>query len=700
MAVASPVSRAFPPWLLRGLTATTSLLVGSMMVSSCLTPDFSFSDNSSNLGGSNSIDQCENRKLDEGETDKDCGGPCPLCPIGSKCVITRDCEPPPSDDPAVVECVDGVCALDCQRNYADCNGRANDGCEVNLLADLYNCGSCDSICAPANATGECVNGECLIDTARDNQGCDDEYANCNLELSDGCEVHLSSDPDHCGACEDAACSDNNGTPMCTGGACTIDCAEGFDDCDDDAGANGCETRTSSSVNDCGRCGYECPDSGDDWYPFCKDGACDETECLNGQADCDGDGNCTDALDTVDNCGGCGVLCSVQNGSPACDSDSCIVAACNNGEGEAWADCDSDYATGCEVNTMSSRTRCGGCLAAEGGNGQDCSLIEGTEHVTISTCSAGACSVASCDSGWVDCDDSFSNGCEIDTNSDEDNCGGCADAGGEVCVSKAHTVSQCMGGSCNYSCEVGWSDRDGDRYESDSNGCEDVTLRIENFGTRGSADTGGSGPGVTINHILEGVRGTQRLVLVGVVCRGSSSTDCTMTTATYGGVALKRLNTAGQSFLTDSGVEMFYLLDADLPAPGTYPVVIDRNDAWGSISIDVVEFSGAEQDTFYAAAAGATKNANCNDGADATVQLSGLPPESAVYAVSGGHYEGVQSSAAAVAPLALSSSSTENYITFGATYGTRLSGNVSVTMNLAGCYRSVIYAVGIRPESNY
>ena len=36
---------------------------------------------------------CSDGKYNENETDKDCGGPdCLPCPVGKKCVLTRDCE--------------------------------------------------------------------------------------------------------------------------------------------------------------------------------------------------------------------------------------------------------------------------------------------------------------------------------------------------------------------------------------------------------------------------------------------------------------------------------------------------------------------------------------------------------------------------------------------------------------------------------
>ncbi len=687
--------------LLRGFIAALLLIGGSGLAVSCLTPDFEFGSGVlQGQGGERTLDPCDNRRLDEGETGIDCGGPCPQCPLGSPCVIRRDCEAPPSNDPALVECLDGTCVLVCQRNYADCNGRAVDGCEINLLADLENCGACNQLCSPAHAVGQCMNGQCLIDTASANQGCALGYANCNRNVEDGCEVDLANDPDHCGACEDAACSRANGEATCSDGACSVECSPGFADCDENARANGCETKIASSVNDCGQCGTICPDSGANWFPFCKEGVCGETECFMNMGDCDGDGTCSDALDSTDNCGGCGITCSARNGSTACAGDSCIIAACDETESATWADCDGDYATGCEVNTKTNRLRCGGCLAEQGGSGEDCSLQEGMQHVAVTSCVDGACGVANCEAGWVDCDGVFANGCEVNTETDEANCGGCAEAGGAVCAPKPHTPSECTAGSCDYSCDVGWSDRNGDRYDALSDGCEELTLSLINAGAWDSSDTGGSGPGVTVGHALEGVRGTQRLVLVSVLCRGGSVEACAVTAASYGGVELQRLAPNDDVFMTDSGAQLFYLLDAELPGPGTYPVIIDRNDEWGSLSVEVVEFSGAEQDTFFADVGTVANPAHCDTGLDATILLSGLPPGSAVYVFGGGNHESAASRASTSAPLTLSKSEIDDFIVFGSAYAAPVSGEVSAQLDFTGCFRSVAYAVAVRPESNY
>jgi cysteine-rich repeat protein len=53
-----------------------------------------------------------------------------------------------------------MCALTCNQGFADCNGVAGDGCEVDTQADEANCGGCGKPCA-ANQTctaSQCVGG--------------------------------------------------------------------------------------------------------------------------------------------------------------------------------------------------------------------------------------------------------------------------------------------------------------------------------------------------------------------------------------------------------------------------------------------------------------------------------------------------------------------------------------------------------------
>src|SRR5690606_32630106 len=241
---------------------------------------------------------CDDRIHNGDESGTDCGGSCDRCPIGEPCVVPGDCEAPPEGDPAVPECRDGVCTLACPDDTGDCNQRALDGCEVDLLTSERHCGSCSRACEPEHATGECVGGECLIKTEETNQGCDQNYANCNALHEDGCEVHLLTDVDHCGACDDAACSTAGGRASCSDGECSIECDEGYSNCDGNARDNGCEIDTTRNASHCGECDAACVVSDPEYTAFCAGGECGETLCEENEGDCDGDGTCTDSLLTV------------------------------------------------------------------------------------------------------------------------------------------------------------------------------------------------------------------------------------------------------------------------------------------------------------------------------------------------------------------------------------------------------------------
>jgi hypothetical protein len=92
----------------------------------------------------------------------------------------------------------------------------------------------------------------------------------------------------------------------------------------------------------------------------------------------------------------------------------------------FADCDMVAANGCEVDTQTDADNCGACGAV-------CSL----PHAT-SACTGGSCSIAACDTGYVDCDAQAANGCEVDLLSDPKHCGGC----GIVC-----SGGTCMNAYC-------------------------------------------------------------------------------------------------------------------------------------------------------------------------------------------------------------------------------------------------------------
>lgn len=67
----------------------------------------------------------------------------------------------PAAPNAKAVCRSGVCGLECPANRADCNGSWADGCEIDLLSNMKNCGACGNAC-DTDAGQPCINGSCLM----------------------------------------------------------------------------------------------------------------------------------------------------------------------------------------------------------------------------------------------------------------------------------------------------------------------------------------------------------------------------------------------------------------------------------------------------------------------------------------------------------------------------------------------------------
>jgi hypothetical protein len=199
---------------------------------------------------------------------------------------------------------------------------------------------------------------------------------------------------------------------------------GYFDCDNNPN-NGCEVAISADPNNCGSCGHVCfaPNA----VSSCSGGGCVIAECSPGYADCNriySDGCEVNVQSNVTNCGSCGTVCVVFNGTPSCQGGGCHIAGCNAG----FADCDNNYNNGCETNVSSNTVNCGAC-------GVVCSAPNAT-----SACTGGGCSIASCNVGFIDCDHVYVDGCEVNVSSDVHNCGSC----GIQC----QVTQSCVGGSCH------------------------------------------------------------------------------------------------------------------------------------------------------------------------------------------------------------------------------------------------------------
>ena len=130
----------------------------------------------------------------------------------------------------VVKCVAGKCAVGtCTPGRADCNGKADDGCESNL-GSKATCGSCTTACG--GAAPFCTPAGTCVDT------CVTPFALCGAPPNDEC-IDPTSSPDNCGACGNVCPPRANAEGKCGGSKCTIRCRTGFQNCDANE-ANGCE----------------------------------------------------------------------------------------------------------------------------------------------------------------------------------------------------------------------------------------------------------------------------------------------------------------------------------------------------------------------------------------------------------------------------------------------------------------------------
>jgi hypothetical protein len=329
-----------------------------------------------------------------------------------------------------------------------------DHCKNTTLDDGETDVNCGAECPPCEVdrictynsdcqTDNCLAGRCQEPTCRDNVVNQDETdSDCGGLTCDGCETgeNCLKDSDcesqscKSGKCEAASCSDhkknNDETDVdCGGTACESRCDVG----------NGCKLGSDClqpSITDppTARCVNEPASSSN---KVCRLDCPPKTGDCNEQAS---DGCETRTETSLAHCGGCGERCDPPHVAISlCESGMCQIDGSqpNGGCDPGYADCDGNVENGCEVNLKTNAEHCGTCET-------ECSANNGAP-----SCKSGICEIT-CDSGFRDCDDdATSNGCEVNTQTSVNNCGGCGDDDAvHICLpAQPGDAAFCSGGSC-------------------------------------------------------------------------------------------------------------------------------------------------------------------------------------------------------------------------------------------------------------
>ncbi len=396
---------------------------------------------------------CDGNKLNNGcETPTTTVANCAGC--GNVCA-------PVNASNASAGCTGATCFYTCNAGWKDCQTAAPDlnGCETHTDVDTGNCGDCGRACAGTQVAGlACAGGLCT-------STCNAGFANCTKPVApgadDGCETHIAIDINNCGACGRACAGTNVSVKACSGGLCTSTCAAGFSNCNQPPGGSaddGCETHSAIDINNCGGCGIVC--SASHVTQSCASGVCNGA-CIGFFADCNGNkqtDGCETPTNTTTDCAGCGNVCNLTNAMAAsCNGTTCSYT-CNAG----FTDCNAGVGIdtdGCEINTAGDPNHCGGCANVCSAN-----------NMATRTCGGGVCN-GNCAANTADCDgNKLTNGCEVSLLTDPNNCSAC----GTVCSANNMATRTCGAGVCNGTCVANFADCDGNKQ---MNGCE-VNLQTD------------------------------------------------------------------------------------------------------------------------------------------------------------------------------------------------------------------------------
>jgi hypothetical protein len=154
---------------------------------------------------------------------------------------------------------------------------------------------------------------------------------------------------------------------------------------------------------------------------CDDGYCRESDTKLKHCAVGGVDRCVRMDDPRQGCSDPSCLpCTPNNATAVCvhdKTDQSLYVCAVGGCADGYWDCNGDVQDGCEVNLESSNENCGHC-------GMNCASFLVSSSAASTKCVAGACRVGDCASGHLDCNLDPTDGCEVNKSTDGNNCGAC------------------------------------------------------------------------------------------------------------------------------------------------------------------------------------------------------------------------------------------------------------------------------------
>ena len=330
----------------------------------------------------------------------------------------------------------------CEDGYADCDNNLTTGCESSLNTDEH-CGSCFNNCISDNRV--CLKNEedqyvCVVDRCA---GSPETPNTCLVDGNNVCKNIHSDDAEHCGACN-YKCEEhpipNATSDTCISGVCQYTCPNDYVNVGTGNTAN--TINCINPINDNKFCGAKSREElGADCTAksgfFCSNGICSES-CSGSTTLCKG--SCIDKSAThVSSCNASSITCETN-----------------------YEDVDGIVTNGCEVNLVTDNNHCG---------------KKNNKCTNGRTCSNGTCS---CPDNLTYCKTGNSTYACIDASSSNQYCGCSQNSQGNNCTKSGQI---CSSGGCATTCSGSTSLCKGsciDKSATHVTDCNDTSITCETY----------------------------------------------------------------------------------------------------------------------------------------------------------------------------------------------------------------------------